>query len=65
MEGTQQLTEKAREIQARIAPQIEEARRNLADLNTRVTTFIRQNPGLCLAGAVAFGFLVGKLASRR
>lgn len=66
MEGTpQQLVDKAREMQARIAPQIEEARRNLSDLNTRVTTFIRQNPGACLVGALAFGFLIGKMAARR
>jgi hypothetical protein len=66
MEGTsQQLTDKAREMQARIAPQIQEARRNLTNLNSRVTTFIRQNPGACLLGALAFGFLIGKMAARR
>lgn len=61
----QQLQEKARELQARIAPQIDEARRNLVDLNQRVVGFIKENPGTCLIGAVAVGFLVGKLASRR
>lgn len=61
----QQLQEKARELQDRIAPQIDEARRNLVDLNQRVVSFIKENPGTCLVGAVAVGFLVGKLASRR
>lgn len=66
METTpEQLQERARELQARIAPQIDEARRNLVDLNQRVVGFIRQNPGTCLLGAVAVGFLVGKIASRR
>ncbi len=68
MEGTPQqqpLTERARELQARIAPQIEEARRNLSDLNERAKAFIRERPGTCLVGALAFGFIVGKLASRR
>lgn len=61
----QQIQDRAREIQERIVPQIDEARRNLVDLNNRVVTFIRANPGTCLLGAVAVGFLVGKIASRR
>jgi ElaB/YqjD/DUF883 family membrane-anchored ribosome-binding protein len=61
----QQIQDRAREIQERIVPQIDEARRNLVDLNNRVVSFIRANPGTCLLGAVAVGFLVGKIASRR
>jgi len=61
----QQIQDRAREIQERIVPQIEEARRNLVDLNTRTISFIRANPGTCLIGAVAVGFLIGKLAARR
>ena len=61
----QQLQDKARELQARIAPQIDEARRNLEDLNRRAQSFIRERPGTCLIGALAFGFIVGKIASRR
>jgi hypothetical protein len=61
----QQIQDRAREIQERIVPQIEEARRNLVDLNSRVVSFIRANPGTCLIGAVAAGFLIGKIASRR
>ena len=52
-------------FQDRVVPQIEEARRNLVDMNNRVVSFIRANPGTCLIGAVAVGFLVGKIASRR
>jgi ElaB/YqjD/DUF883 family membrane-anchored ribosome-binding protein len=61
----QQIQDRAREIQERIVPQIEEARRNLVDLNSRAVSFIRANPGTCLIGAVAVGFLIGKLAARR
>ncbi|MFL5318592.1 MAG: hypothetical protein ACJ790_02980 [Myxococcaceae bacterium] len=61
----QQVQDRAREIVDRVGPQIEQARQNLSDLNTRVTTFVRQNPGTCLLGAIAFGFIVGKIASRR
>ena len=61
----QQIQDRARELQERIVPQIDEARRNLVDLNSRAVSFIRANPGTCLIGAIAVGFLVGKIASRR
>jgi ElaB/YqjD/DUF883 family membrane-anchored ribosome-binding protein len=61
----QQIQDRAREIQDRIVPQIDEARRNLVDMNNRAVSFIRANPGTCLIGAIAVGFLVGKIASRR
>ena len=65
METSQQITDKARELQARIAPQLDEARKNLSDLNSRITTYVRQNPGTSLLAAVAAGFLFGKIVSRR
>jgi len=61
----QQIQDRAREFQERIVPQIDEARRNLVDMNHRMVSFIRANPGTCLVGAVALGFLIGKIASRR
>ncbi|HLL01202.1 MAG TPA: hypothetical protein VK539_11485 [Myxococcaceae bacterium] len=61
----QQIQDRARELQERIVPQLDEARRNLIDLNSRTISFIRANPGTCLLGAVAMGFIIGKLASRR
>ncbi|ADO71260.1 hypothetical protein [Stigmatella aurantiaca] len=61
----QQIQDRARDIQQRIVPQIDEARRNLVDFNTRAVSFIRANPGTCLIGAIAVGFFVGRLASRR
>lgn len=61
----QQLQDKARQLQENLLPQIEDARRNLEDMNTRVVTFIRANPGTCLLGAVAVGFIIGRIASRR
>ncbi len=64
-ENTQRLDDRARELEAQFGPHLEQARQNLTDLNRRVTNFIRENPGTCLLGALAFGFVVGKLASRR
>ena len=63
--NAQQLQDKARQLQENMLPQIEEARRNLEDMNTRVVSFIRANPGTCLLGAVAVGFIIGRIASRR
>ena len=37
----------------------------LAAASERVQTVIRQNPGSCLLGAAAIGFLAGAWASRR
>lgn len=61
----QQIQDRARELADRVGPQIEQARENLTQINNRAITFIRQNPGTCLIGALAFGFIVGKIASRR
>jgi len=65
MESSQQLPQKAREVQERLGPKIEEAKRGLDDLNTRIKAFVRQRPGVCLLGALALGFVVGRIASRR
>ena len=59
------MQDKARQLQDNVLPQIDEARRNLEDLNSRAVGFIRANPGTCLLGAIAVGFIVGRIASRR
>ena len=61
----QQMQDRARELADNVLPQLDQARRNLEDFNTRTVAFIRANPGTCLVGAVALGFLIGRLASRR
>jgi ElaB/YqjD/DUF883 family membrane-anchored ribosome-binding protein len=65
MEATEQLQQKGQELQQRLGTQIEEAKRNLQDLNQRITEFVRKRPGACLLGALAFGFVVGRIAARR
>jgi ElaB/YqjD/DUF883 family membrane-anchored ribosome-binding protein len=65
MEMTEKIEETAREIGARVKPQIEEARKRIESLNTSAVAYIKENPGKCLVGAVAVGYLIGKLASRR
>ena len=65
METNPQFQDTARQLQEKFGPQIEQARQNLNNLNVRVASFIRANPGTCLISAVAVGYLIGKLASRR
>lgn len=43
---------------------IEHARVLLDDLNQRALAFIRERPGTALLGALALGFVVGKLAQK-
>ena len=43
----------------------DDTRARIEDLNERAVDFIRENPGVCIMGAVAAGFLIGRLASRR
>jgi ElaB/YqjD/DUF883 family membrane-anchored ribosome-binding protein len=65
MEMTEKIEETARELGARVRPQIEEAKRRFTSMSDSATTYIKANPGKCLVGAIAVGFLIGKIASRR
>ena len=65
MEMTEKIEETARELGARVRPQIEEAKRRFDSLNSSATAYIKENPGKCVIGAIAIGYLIGKLAGRR
>ncbi len=54
-----------RAFQERLGPKLKDAEAQLMGVNEKVKSFIRQNPGTCLVGALALGFVVGRLASRR
>jgi ElaB/YqjD/DUF883 family membrane-anchored ribosome-binding protein len=69
---TEELRERAHEVQERIETgfhemeqRYDDAREQLSDLNDRAVDFIRQNPAACVAGAVGVGYILGRLASRR
>jgi hypothetical protein len=64
MEMTEQIEARVRQVGARVRPQIDEARRRLTSLNGDVTGYIKENPGRCLLGAIALGFVIGKIARR-
>ena len=53
------------EIGARVRPQIDQAKKKIESMNTSAVAFIKENPGKCVVGAIALGFLIGKIASRR
>jgi len=65
MEMTERIEETARELGERVRPQIENAKQRLSSMNDSMTDYIKENPGKCLVGALAVGYLIGKLASRR
>ncbi len=65
MEMTERLEDTARELGERVRPQIENAKRRLESMNESMTDYIKENPGKCLMGALAVGYLIGKIASRR
>lgn len=52
------------EVAHEATAQLENARVLLDDFNQRALAFIRERPGTALLGALALGFVVGKLASR-
>ena len=47
------------------ASQLDDFREELEDLNRRAVEFVRENPAVCMLGALGIGYLVGKMASRR
>ena len=64
MEMTHNIENKARELGERVRPQIEDAKRRLTSLNDSVTGYIKENPGKCVLGAIALGYIIGKIARR-
>lgn len=52
-------------LQERMGPQLEQMKDNLEQLNQKAIRLMREQPGLCLLGAVAAGYVIGRLVSRR
>jgi len=58
--------EKARELAAASRVKLDEIKKkSLEDLYNDTRTFVRENPGKTLLGALAAGFILGKLLRRR
>jgi ElaB/YqjD/DUF883 family membrane-anchored ribosome-binding protein len=54
----------SRDLTNRIAPQLESVREGIETFGERASDFIRERPGQALLGALAFGFIVGRIISR-
>ena len=52
-------------MQEQAEAQIQAAKDAMGDFNEKALHFIKERPGLCLVGAVAVGFVVGRIVSRR
>ncbi len=61
---TEQIEAAICEAGARVRPQVQEAKRRLSSWNDTVIDYIKERPGRCLLGALALGFVVGKIARR-
>jgi len=64
MNDTGDLESALREASEQVKPHLDEAKRHLSSWNQRASAYIRQNPGKCLLGALAVGFVVGKIARK-
>lgn len=61
---THEIEERAHELSARVRPQVQQARQKLESVGDTVTEYIKENPAKCLVGAIALGYIVGKIARR-
>jgi hypothetical protein len=64
MNTSEPLEKTAQELEESISRLPKEASRRLATLNAEVTAYIRANPGTCLLGALATGYIIGSIARR-
>ncbi len=62
MEIRDRLEHGAAELQEAVRPKIAAAKERLSEVNTNVVGFIKAYPAQCLVGAVALGYLVGRIA---
>ena len=60
----EELEDKSPDTDAALPPPVEEIKQRLESLNEQVTTFIKENAGLCLIGAVALGYVVARVARK-
>jgi predicted ATP-grasp superfamily ATP-dependent carboligase len=65
MTTTDPLEQTAHAIEERVRPHVEHATRKLTTFNAQATTYIKAHPGRCLLGAVAAGYIIGRIARRK
>jgi hypothetical protein len=53
------------ELGERVRPQLEAAKRRLAELNEQARRVVVEHTAACLLGAIAVGYLVARVARRQ
>lgn len=64
-EDVRELRDSIEEQYSELEERYDEIRNLLDDYNRTAMEFIREHPGICLAGALGTGYVVGRLASKR
>lgn len=62
MELREKIENGAAELEERVRPEIEAVKKRLGDASSRVVVFIKDHPAQCLLGAIALGYVVGRIA---
>jgi len=65
-DGTEEFDprQKVQQFAEEAGAQMEQARMFFEDMNEKVIQFVRERPGAALFGALALGYVVGKIASK-
>ena len=64
MDISHDIQARTREITNRIAPQIENVRESLTTFNDQAVKYVKQKPVVAVVGAIAVGYLIGRIVSR-
>jgi hypothetical protein len=62
VEIREKLEKSAAALEDRVRPELEAVKDRLTDANSKVVGFIRAHPTPCLLGALALGYVVGRIA---
>jgi hypothetical protein len=63
-QDTEELGRRLRDLEEQL-PGLDELRERLLDANRRALRFVREQPGACLVGALAAGFVIGRIIRAR
>jgi hypothetical protein len=64
MEKSEDKKNDLSELGIDLGPRIDEARERLRDANQRALACIKERPVTCLVGALAVGYLIGRILRR-
>jgi ElaB/YqjD/DUF883 family membrane-anchored ribosome-binding protein len=62
VEIREELEKRVNALEDRMAPKIEAVKESLSTLNEKVVGFVKEHPAKTLLGAIAFGYLAGRIA---